>query len=92
MQSHFNSSCEAIFGDVASNSQKTIEDCTVYTERIIDNGSYYLRRYSGKNKEMVQKYAQDVFDGVDKMRSPTMSSAQPYRDGYCIELGWHGLD
>lgn len=72
--------------------KKVIDDATVYSERVMNTGSYYETRYFGKNKEMVQKYAEDRFNEVDPMRSPNMSSVQPYFDMWTVTVSYHGLD
>ena len=72
-----------------------IEDSTVYTTCLVDTGRYYETMYSGKNKELVEKYAKERCDATDKMRSPSLSCggrAMPYRDGFQVTLKCYGLD
>lgn len=72
--------------------QNIIDNATVYTERVLNTGSYYETRYFGKNKEMVQKYAEDRFNEIDPMRSPIISGIQPYFDMWSVTISYYGLD
>lgn len=71
---------------------KIIEDCTVYTELVRDTGRVCEYRYSGNNQGSVERFAKKKFDGIDKYRSPSLSSSQPYNGGYACILKIYGLD
>lgn len=87
-----------IFDDVvkfAGNSAAIIEDATVYTTPLINTGRYYETMFSGKNKDLVEKYAKERCEAVDSMRSPSLTCggrAMPYRDGFHVTLKFYGLD
>lgn len=69
-----------------------IEDATVYIEEIYNNQRSTVTRYYGKQKDLVEKRAKRDYDATDYMRSPVLSEASHYRDGYAVTLKIYGLD
>ena len=79
----------------AQNSQQIIENATVYSECLFNDGRRYRMRYYGINKAVVEKYAKQRFDAIDEYRSPSLSNdgiAQACDDGYEVMLQYYGLD
>jgi hypothetical protein len=78
--------------EIIEDTRDIIEDSTVYTEELFNNGRSYVTRYYGTQQDLVEKYAKGVFDRIDMMRSPSMSDAQPFRDGFAVTIKFYGLD
>ena len=79
----------------ARDSQSIIENATVYSECLFNDGRRYRMRYFGSNKELVEKYAKKRLEEIDPYRSPSLSNngiAQLCDDGYEMMLQYYGLD
>lgn len=82
---------ENVFDGIAA-APNILENATVYEEKIFDNGRRYEYRYFGKDKDTVEAKAKRVKDGIDPCRSPSVSSVQPFLDGYSCIVKFYGLD
>lgn len=69
-----------------------IENATVYTEEIYDDGRKSIMRYFGKERDLVEKYAEERKAAVDEYRSPSLTPVSPYQDGYACLLIIYSLE
>ena len=79
----------------AQNSQSIVENATVYSECLFNDGRRFRTRYYGINKNAVEKYAQKRLEDTDPYRSPSLSNngiARACDDGYEVMLQYYGLD
>ena len=86
---------KGVFDDVlslAANSAAIMDDATVYTELLFDTGGYYDTRYTGKNRDMVEKYAKKQYEAIDPVRSPSLSNIFIYHSEFAIVLKYYWLD
>ena len=82
---------EQQFNSIFANLQ-TIADCTVYEEKIFDNGRQFVYQYSGKQKDLVEKKARAVVANLDKMRCPVAGNVHLVNGIYEIAVTYYGLD
>lgn len=82
---------EKLFEDFG-NSLTIIDQCTVYTENIYNNGREFCTRYSGKDKRAVELKIGYVMSEIDSYRSPHKTGIYPYKDGYACDVIYYGLD
>ena len=70
-----------------------IDRCTVYTNIVSQrNDGSSERIYYGKDKELVQKYADRIWGNIDTMRRGAKSTPWQNGDDWCIRITQWGLD
>ena len=69
-----------------------IEDATVYSEKILDNGSRVTYRYSCAQLDLLTKYVADKKEKIDPYRSPKISNCYKHDGRFAIDITTYGLD
>lgn len=70
-----------------------IDDCTVWTTCLHNDGRYYYYKYEARDKQMLIEYANRVRASIDMMRSPSISFPVLQDSGmWMIELTYYGMD
>lgn len=70
-----------------------IDRCTVWTERLHNDGRRYATRYLAYDKDMLINYAKVKQTAIDMTRSPSLSAPELQPDGrWAINLTYYGLD
>ena len=69
-----------------------IEDATVYSEKILDNGSRVTYRYSCADLQLLTKYVADKKGNIDPYRSPKISCCYKHEGRFAFDITTYGLD
>jgi hypothetical protein len=69
-----------------------IEDATVSSEKILDNGSRVTYRYSCSDLQLLTKYIADKKEKIDPYYSPKIGNCYKHGGKFAIDITTYGLD
>jgi len=69
-----------------------IEDATVYSEKILDNGSRVTYRYTCADLQLLTSYISKTIAKIDPYRSPKISCCYKHEGRFAIDITTYGLD
>jgi hypothetical protein len=69
-----------------------IEDATVYSEKILDNGSRVTYRYTCAQLDLLTKHIAKTVEKIDPYRSHKISCCYKHNGKFAIDITTYGLD